>query len=310
MPAVMSRRTCSPSGLPGGNGAHSSSPGTPSSRRSAASCSPVSWAPWFSGSPANGNRQPLRVHARIATGRSGIPSASANASTIASRSWPPRSASSAATPASPSASRRAVTSAGAASPSAFRAAAGGSRRRAWYSRFSIASSRPRSQAPPGSANSRSSRRPKRSDTTCQPSAPKRRPSCRLRRSPTTRSRLWRFRSTTTMWPARSAIASSVQASQTLPSSSSASPTSAMFRGRSAAGGWPGSGSPGPPKRSHRYRSMRAAKAGATAPRPIDPVEKSNQSGFFARLGYAWRPPSDRYARRLPGGRSPRRTWMA
>jgi hypothetical protein len=56
--------------------------------------------------------------------------------------------------------------------------------------------------------------------------------------------------------------------------------------------------------------MRAAKPGATAPSPIDPVEKSNQSGFFARLGYAWSPPRDRYTWRPSGGRSPRRTWIA
>ena len=56
--------------------------------------------------------------------------------------------------------------------------------------------------------------------------------------------------------------------------------------------------------------MSAANAGATAPRPIEPVEKSNQSGFFTRLGYAWRPPSDRYARRPSGGISPRRAWIA
>ena len=58
-----------------------------------------------------------------------------------------------------------------------------------------------------------------------------------------------------------------------PSSSSASPTSAMKRAA-------GRGE----KCASTYRRTIAANNGATAPRPTEPVEKSATSGSFVRLG--------------------------
>ena len=63
------------------------------------------------------------------------------------------------------------------------------------------------------------------------------------------------------------------ASHTLPSSSSASPTRAMKRACGRA-----------PKWASMYRRVAAANRGATAPRPTEPVEKSNTSGSFVRDG--------------------------
>ena len=93
---------------------------------------------------------------------------------------------------------------------------------------------------------------------------------------TTRSRLWRLRSTMIVTLPSPASASSTTASQMLPSSSSASPMTATNRAvrlsarlavREGRSGRPG-----------------AAKSGATAPSPTDPVEKSTGSGSFVRLG--------------------------
>ena len=89
----------------------------------------------------------------------------------------------------------------------------------------------------------------------------------------TRSRLWRLRSITIVKLPSSCVAGSAIASHTLPSSSSASPTSAMNRAEGCA-----------PKWESVYRRVSAEKSGATAPRPTDPVEKSDTSGSFVRDG--------------------------
>ena len=65
------------------------------------------------------------------------------------------------------------------------------------------------------------------------------------------------------------------ASQTTPSSSSASPIRLMKR------------RPGPlfgSRWSRTYSSASQAQFGATAPRPTEPVEKSTPSGSLVRLG--------------------------
>jgi hypothetical protein len=63
------------------------------------------------------------------------------------------------------------------------------------------------------------------------------------------------------------------ASQTLPSSSSASPIRATNRLWSRG-----------PKCASTYRRVTAANSGAAAPRPTEPVEKSTRSGSLVRLG--------------------------
>ena len=127
---------------------------------------------------------------------------------------------------------------------------------------------------------------------CRGTAP---PAGRTRMPGMTRSRLWRLRSTIQSDVAEPAAArSSTTASQTLPSSSSASPTRATKR-RS---GWRAR------RRSGARRSGRPARrtAGATAPRPTEPVEKSTGSGSLVRLGYACRPPNCAQRRSGTAGR--------
>ena len=91
--------------------------------------------------------------------------------------------------------------------------------------------RRRSASPPGRSNRASSLRPYLTVSTCQPAAsniPARRPKAM---SGTTRSSDWRFRSTTQSTSPRRATHGSAIASQTAPSSSSASPSSAIWRPR-------------------------------------------------------------------------------
>src|SRR3954469_10546289 len=116
------------------------------------------------------------------------------------------------------------------------------------------------------------------------------------------SRLWRLRSTIQRTLPRPWTWSSKTASQTLPSSSSASPISAMYRLEVM-----------PPKWSLAYRATAAEKAGATAPSPTDPVEKSMGSWSLDLLGYAWMPLRERSSVRYFLGRLPSRyctAWKA
>jgi len=188
---------------------------------------------WFSGSPASGSPQPLIVWARMTLGRAPSPSASSTASRIAARSWPPRSATSAASSSSPSRDRKRSSVASISPPapvrSAFRTAPWGRRSRRWYSAFGMVSSRRSRCLPSGVPNRARSFRPQRSSMTRQPQALNMAPSWRVRESGTTRSSAWRFTSTIQRTRPSPLTASSASPSQTLPSSSSASPTMAMTR---------------------------------------------------------------------------------
>ena len=271
MPSPIWRRMYRPSALSGGNGAHSSCSATPSSRRKAASCSPVSCAPWFSGSPANGQPPPLqgpredghrpvghavrfreRFHDRVQIVAAHVGEQRGDLR-VAQRLEPRGRL-----------GRRALAEG---------LPRGGGRQPEQRVVLEVPHGlEPLSEpAPPGWAKA-PARGAGRSAvmTTCHPSARNRRSSCWLRWSPTTRSRLCRFRSTTTTWPRRSAIASSVHASQTLPSSSSASPTTAMFRAGPATGGCPGSASPAPPNRSLEIAVHEGREAGRHGPEPHRP----------------------------------------
>ena len=79
---------------------------------------------------------------------------------------------------------------------------------------------------------------------------------------TTRSSDWRFTSMTQTTSPSSATPGSTMASQTAPSSSSASPSSEYWRPRA----------PLPMNLPFRYRRATAPQIGAVAPMPTDPVE--------------------------------------
>jgi hypothetical protein len=95
----------------------------------------------------------------------------------------------------------------------------------------------------------------------------------MRMPGTTRSSDCRLKSTSHITLPRPAVAGSATASQMLPSSSSASPISAMNRECGRA-----------PKCASTYRRVTAANSGAAAPSPTEPVEKSTSSGSLVRLG--------------------------
>jgi len=105
--------------------------------------------------------------------------------------------------------------------SALRRPPAGSRSKRWYS-------------PPGCAKRARSARPQRSSSTRQPAARNISASWRGRASAVTRSRLWRFTSTTQSTLPSLRTTSSPSISQTLPSSSSASPTITTKRAGAAA----------------------------------------------------------------------------
>mmetsp|Transcript_55633 Transcript_55633/g.169251 ORF Transcript_55633/g.169251 Transcript_55633/m.169251 type:complete len:206 (-) Transcript_55633:6-623(-) len=82
-------------------------------------------------------------------------------------------------------------------------------------------------------------------------------------------------------------------SNTLPSSSSASPTTAIIRpGTPGVTDVPGHGLGGKPLR-RKNCSVSAQNVVAAAPRPTDPVLKSTSGRSFVREGYGWTPPSAR-----------------
>ena len=87
----------------------------------------------------------------------------------------------------------------------------------------------RRASPPGSENSRRRREPYLASATCQPAWLKKLLRRMAAMSGITRSRLWRLRSTTIVKLPSPWVTGSAMASQTLPSSSSASPTVAMNR---------------------------------------------------------------------------------
>ena len=98
--------------------------------------------------------------------------------------------------------------------------------------------------------------------TCQPAALNMPRSRSAAISGTTRSSDWRFTSTTQTISPSSATPGSTMASQTAPSSSSASPSSEYWR-------------PGAPSLTNlpfRYLRATAPQIGAVAPMPTDPVE--------------------------------------
>ena len=154
-----------------------------------------------------------------------------SAASSASRSWPPRSVTSGASSSSecsahagprPRSARRRGSACAASAP--------GRPKSDWYSSLGMSSIQARSDSPPGSAKAACSRRPYFASTTCQPAASElRRASWSIRTPGTTRSSDWRLRSTIQVTLPRPVVAGSATASQTLPSSSSASPMSAMNR---------------------------------------------------------------------------------
>ena len=150
-----------------------------------------------------------------------------------------------------------------------------SRIRLWYSSLVMSSMRWRSASPPGRAKAACSRRPYLASSTCQPLRAEQR---------------LELRGADAGDDAVEALAVEVDdpehvaealrrdprqtASQTLPSSSSASPISATKRLRGHVA----------EVESRRSGAPAAAKAGATAPSPTEPVEKSTGSGSLVRLG--------------------------
>ena len=93
----------------------------------------------------------------------------------------------------------------------------------------MASIQSRSAAPPGWPNAACSRRPYLASATCQPAAVNCCSHCAIRTPGTTRSSDCRLTSTIHSTSPSPSVAGSATASQMLPSSSSASPISAMYR---------------------------------------------------------------------------------
>ncbi len=191
------------------------------------------------------------------------------------------------------------TSAGAPSRNRLRSCAPVSPNSDWYCSFGIASIQSRSASPPGWAYARASLRPYLTSTTCQPAASNWPRHWSIRTPGTTRSSDCRLKSTTHITLPSPVVAGSATASQTLPSSSSASPINATNRECGRA-----------PKCASTYRRVTAANSGAAAPRPTEPVEKSTPSGSFVRDGYDCNPPRARSLVRYDRSRLPSRYWMA
>ena len=105
----------------------------------------------------------------------------------------------------------------------------GRRSKRWNSSLPIRSIRSRSASPRSRANSSRNQRPYLTEIVCQPAASNIDPIRPAAMSGTTRSNDWRFRSTIhSTSPSRGTIRST-RASQIAPSSSSASPSSAIWR---------------------------------------------------------------------------------
>ena len=150
-----------------------------------------------------------------------------------------------------------------------RASAPGRRIRPWYSSLGMSSMRRRSVSPPGHSNAACSRLPYLASSTCQPAARNICSRRRMRMPGTTRSRLWRLRSTSRVTLPRPWSGSSSTASQTLPSSSSASPTVATNRR---------SGQRRPRPRGGRAGTRRRAPRTWAPPRPARPTRSRSRPG--------------------------------
>ena len=203
----------------------------PARRRAAPTARFDSRAEWLAGCPSVIRRHALMVKANITDGRSVTLSASASASRSIGRSWPPRSriarprSSSSTSPSSFSTSRWPRPDPGSRS----RSSSGPARSSRWYSSFGIASMRRRSIGPPSRSNSSPRRRPYLSVMVCQPAASNIEASRPAAIWGTMRSSDWRFRSTIQSTSPSCGTTGSTMASQHAPSSSSASPSSAICR---------------------------------------------------------------------------------
>ena len=171
---------------------------------------------------------------------------------------------------------RASRSAGLApSSETFPAAEPSRRMRTWYSSLGMSSIRRWRTSPPGAAMRRLSRWPYLASSTCQPAAANMPDSWWTRIPGTTRSRLCRLRSTIIVTLPIPRSESSIALSQTLPSSSSASPTSETNR-RSR----PDADPPGPcsdPRRGARGTGRRAPRTAARPPRDR-PIRSRSRPG--------------------------------
>ncbi|CAB4691384.1 unannotated protein [freshwater metagenome] len=126
---------------------------------------------------------------------------------------------------------------------------------------------------PGSANAASNLRPYLVSTTCHPAASNCMRHCAIRIPGITRSKDWRLKSTIHITFPSPCVAGSATASQTFPSSNSASPINAIKRESGRL-----------PKCASTYLLVTPANSGAAAPNPTEPVEKSTGSGSFVRDG--------------------------
>lgn len=239
---------------PSSNRAQGASASAPSRGASSAIWSAVRRDEWFCGWPSLGRPWPLTVYAKITVGL--VSSMASNASPRVPRSWPPRLRRAARSVASSSVAIRRAT--GSLPPGRrSRSSPASQRSRRWYSGLGIASMRARRSSPPGRSNSSVSSRPYFSVSTCQPAAANMPFSRCAARYGTTRSRDCRLRSTIHTTSPSSATPGSRIASQTAPSSSSASPTREYCR---------------PAGAPSTYRRATAPQIGAVAPMPTDPVE--------------------------------------
>ena len=216
----------SAAGVPSSNFCQGSSGSMPEAAASSPICAPVSWAAWLPGWPSVARPRPLIVYAKMTVGR--VSSMRPNASTSWARSWPARSRTISARSASVCGSSR-PTRVSRSAPSRparrrSRTSSGWERSRRWYSSLGMSRMRRSKTSPPSAAKSALIRWPQVRVMTCQSAAANM--PCRrwIWTSGMTRSRDCRLRSTIQTTSPRLRTSGSMMASQTAPSSSSASPS--------------------------------------------------------------------------------------
>ena len=197
--------------------------------RSTLICSVLICAEWLRGSPAIGRPQPLTVYAKTTLGRSVTASQASKVSTRLSMLCPPRSLRISKSSLSEYCLRCSATPAGAPSRKRARRSSCFWPKRDWYCSLGMSSNHCLNLSLSGSANAFLSLEPYLTSVTCQPAASNCARHCAIRIPGITRSSDWRLKSTIHITFPTPSVAGSATASQIFPSSSSASPISAIKR---------------------------------------------------------------------------------